>query len=348
MKGMDMEAARLYCGAWDFKGEICGVKAFIRDPETGKWIHKGTYGDQSGQSILAMAGDHLVSVCELASGGKVVSYEMLPDGALAQRDVKTFASAKLSYVTAAPNGRYVFVSSMGDGTVKMLRLDSGGELTLTDEWKLTGHSVTPRQSQAKVHSVMISPDGTLLAAANLGADEVELFRVNYERETLRLTDSKPIDLGREPRHMAFHPGGGYLYVLTEAGNRLYVFSLTGEKLRELACYETRADGGEQKSAAADIVVSRDGSRIYTTNRGQNSIAVWRTLPSGLLDCLGRYPSGGAGPRGIALSPDGRTLFSANYEGGCVTVLPVDPQTGVPGAPVQVLDVPSAGCVRCKA
>jgi 6-phosphogluconolactonase len=335
----------IYCGDWDFKGQLQGVKAFIQNSKTGRWEEKGVYGDQPGQSILTIAGDWLISICELSRGGKVVSYRIEEDGSLSQRYTAAFDSAKLSYVVASPNGKYVFVSSMGDGTVKMIRLGEHGELTLTDEFKLTGHSVTPRQAQAKVHSVMITPDGTLLAAANLGADEVELFQVDYEKEILRLSDSRPVDFGREPRHMAFHPEGKYLYVLTEGGNRLYVYTLQAGKLREMATYETRSLKGEQKGAAADILVSRDGKFIYATNRGQHNIAVWKILNSGLLDIVAYCGCGGQGPRGICFSADGKWMFSANNEDGTVTVLPVDQETGLLGEPCQKLEVPLAGCVR---
>ena len=342
-----MNSTIMYCGAWDFKGEIKGLKAFVWDARAAQWKEKGTFGQMTGQSILALAGSCLVSVCELGQGGHVVSYEIREDGSLAEKDVLSFSSAKLSYVSAAPDGKHIFVSSMGDGTVKMIRVAEDGKMTLTDERQLTGHSVTPRQNQAKVHSVMVSPNGKWLAAANLGADEVELFRVDHETETLRLADSKGIDFGREPRHMAFHPSGDYLYVLTEGGNRLYVFTVHQGKLRELAAYETRQETGEQKGAAADIVVSRDGKRIYTSNRGQNNIAVWRVLASGLLDLAGHCACGGQGPRGLCLSPDGSTLYAANYDSGTVTSLPIDQETGLLRPAGQALSVPAAGCVRVK-
>lgn len=336
----------MYCGAWNFKGEIKGVKAFRADPGTGAATEAGVYGDAlAGQSILAVAGDKLVSVCELGSGGKVVSYAIRPDGCLELLDTAEFESAKLSYVVAAPNGKYVFVSSMGDGTVKMIRVDRDGKLTLTDEWKLTGHSVTPRQSQAKVHSVMISPDGAFLAAANLGADELEVFRVDYERETLRLTASVPVDFGREPRHMAFHPTGKYLYLLTEGGNRIYTYRFRDGRPQELAVYDTLDPEGAAVGAAADIVAGADGRFVYSTNRGQSNIAVWRVLESGLLDIAGFVPSGGKGPRGINLTPDGTQLLCANNDDGTVSILPLDPETGLPGPAVQTVPVPSAGCVR---
>lgn len=335
-----------FCGAWNFRGEVKGVKAFRVDAASGQLAANGVYGeDFAGQSILAVAGDKLISVCELGRGGRVVSYAIEADGALRVLDAAAFDSAKLSYVTAAPSGKYVFVSSMGDGTVKMIRVAEDGKLTLVDEWKLTGHSVTPRQSQAKVHSVMISPDGSLLAAANLGADELELFRVDYARERLCLAASVPVDFGREPRHMAFHPSGTYLYLLTESGNRIYVYRVGDGQLRELAAYDTLNPEGEQTGAAADIVAGAGGRLIYSTNRGQNNIAVWRVLESGLLDLAGFFDCGGRSPRGLNLTPDGSALLCANNDSGTLTVLPLDPATGLPGAAVQSLDVPFAGCVR---
>lgn len=345
----------VYCGGWSnfrgevagFKGEVKGVRCLRLDPETGALVDNGLYEESLlGQSILTIADDVLVAVCELGKGGKVVSYQIQPNGALELRDVLEFSSAKLSYCVASPNKKYVFVSSMGDGTVKMIRIGENAKLTLTDEYQLTGHSVTPRQAQAKVHSVMISPDGNLLGAANLGADELELFKVDYEKEILRLVCSKPVDWGKEPRHMAFHPSGKYLYLLTENGNRIYDYRITqNNQLQELAVYSTLNPNEPACGAAADIVVSKDGRFVYSSNRGQSNVAVWRILESGLLDSVAFVPSGGKAPRGLNISPDGKELLCANNEDGTVAVLPLDTVSGIPGAPTAIAQVSCAACVR---
>ena len=345
----------VYCGGWsNFRGEVAGFKGEVKGLRMLRWdagsqtlVDGGLYSEALlGQSIIAIAGSTLVSVCELGKGGKVVSYHIQRDGSLVRKDILEFSSAKLSYCVAAPNGKYVFVSSMGDGTVKMIRIEETGKLTLTDEYQLTGHSVTPRQSQAKVHSVMISPDGNLLGAANLGADELELFRVDYEKEILRLVCSKPVDWGKEPRHMAFHPSGKYLYLLTEGGNRLYVYRIQdGKSLQELAAYSVQDPNQPWSGSAADIVVSKDGKYVYSSNRGQSNVAVWRVLNSGLLDSLAYVPCGGKGPRGLNISPDGKELLCANNDDGTVSVLPLDENTGIPGDAIALAQVPCAACVR---
>ncbi len=334
----------LYCGAWSFKTPVSGITAFsLRD---GQWEKLGCFGSEiPAQSILAITGDELLAVSERRDGGSVIRYRIQSNGALKTVGRLDFESPLLSFVAAAPNGKYAFVSSMGSNTVKMLRLEEDGGLALTDEWLLTGHSVTNRQETAKTHSVKVSPDGTLLAVANLGADELELFRIDYEKETLRLIQSVPVDFGRQPRHMAFHPGGGYLYLLTESGNRVYVYCLQNDRLTELAAYNTLDPNKKAGGMAADIALSADGRFVYATNRAQNNIAVWRTLSSGLLDPVGHYDCGGEGPRGIDLSPDGKALFCANNDSGNVSILALNEKTGAPEGIIQTLDVPAAACVR---
>ena len=147
----------VYCGGWsNFRGEVAGFKGEVKGLHVLKWNRNagvlednGLFEEQIlGQSILAVAGDTLISVCELGKGGKVVSYRIHSDGSLERKDILEFTSAKLSYCVTDPRGKYVFVSSMGDGTVKMIRIGDDGKLTLTDEYQLTGHSVTPRQASS--------------------------------------------------------------------------------------------------------------------------------------------------------------------------------------------------------
>lgn len=340
-----MKTQVLYCGAWSFKAPTRGITAFAL--RNGVYEPIGLYGeDTEAQSILAVVGKTLLAVSEKRSGAKLVSYHIEADGALTKRAELPLETPLPSYVTASPDGRYLFVSSMGSPAAQMLRLVPDGSVTRTDSFLLTGHSVTGRQGSARTHSVQVSPDGRLLAAANFGADEVELFQIDYNRESIRLIQSVAVDFGREPRHMAFAPGGRFLYLLTEEGNRLYVYRLSGDRLYELAAYDTLSPEGPQGGMAADLVVSPDGRFVYSSNREQNNLAVWRVLPSGLLDLAGHFPSGGESPRGLFISAEGDTLFCANNESGTVTVLHLDRETGVPEGIAQTLDVPFAACVRC--
>lgn len=334
----------IYGGDWDFTGTIKGIRSFARTEEN-TFRENGIWGDKGGQSIMAILNGKLIAVNEIGKGGSVICYEIQKDGTLLECCALELGFPKLSYVVADRLLNYVYVSSMGNGSVSMIRVEADGHLELTDQIRLTGHSVTPRQQCAKVHSVMTSPDGTLLAAANLGADEIDLFRIDHKAEKLYFLSSIPIDFGQSPRHMAFHPNGKYLYLLTETGNRIYVIAVGKEGLSILAAYNTLKQGETQESSAADILVSRDGRYVYSTNRGQNNIAVWRVEENGMLYLCGFYGCGGKGPRGICFSPDETELLSANYDSGTVVRLERDLETGAIGNVLETLTVPAAGCVR---
>lgn len=70
--------------------------------------------------------------------------------------------------------------------------------------------------------------------------------------------------------------------------------------------------------------------LYAVNElSEGQVSAFRVAPDGDLAPLGVQPTGGAEPCHLAVAPDGRHLFVANYGGGSVAVFPLDP-TGVPG------------------
>ena len=70
--------------------------------------------------------------------------------------------------------------------------------------------------------------------------------------------------------------------------------------------------------------------VYAVNElPEGQVSAFRAAPDGELTPLGVRPTGGAEPCHLAVAPDGRHLFVANYGGGSVAVFPLDPQ-GLPG------------------
>jgi 6-phosphogluconolactonase len=81
---------------------------------------------------------------------------------------------------------------------------------------------------------------------------------------------------------------------------------------------------------SSLVVSRDGSRLYSANETDRTgpekhgtVSAYAVNPAdGQLTLLGSVASGGAGPTHVSLHPSGKFLFVANYFGGTVAVLPI--------------------------
>jgi 6-phosphogluconolactonase len=65
---------------------------------------------------------------------------------------------------------------------------------------------------------------------------------------------------------------------------------------------------------------------------------------GRLALAGFVPSGGAKPRGFALSPDGRWLIAANQDSDSIVPFAIDPATGLPAVAGAALRVPSPTCI----
>ncbi|WFE31810.1 lactonase family protein [Micromonospora sp. WMMD975] len=70
--------------------------------------------------------------------------------------------------------------------------------------------------------------------------------------------------------------------------------------------------------------------VYAVNElSEGRVSAFRVAPDGDLAPLGVRPTGGAEPCHLAVAPDGRHLFVANYGGGSLAVFPLDAD-GVPG------------------
>lgn len=337
-----MSSELLYCGAMAFNQPISGISVFSYENGTAGEVK--IYGDNvKSQSILTKAGDYMISVSEIRGSGSICSYRIPEDGSLEQVFVMPTDIGPLSYVSSTPDGAYVFVTCMGTGCLMMLRVNEDGTLTLTDDRRMTGHGISARQINGKTHSSQVSPDGRLIACANLGADEVDLFRIDRENEKLVYLMAAPVDWGQLPRHMAFNADGTMLYLVTEVGCRIYAFAVKEDKLEEVATYLVKDDTKADRIMTSDIRISPDGKFIAAAIRGQNKVVVYKILESGLLDIVGHFPCGGEETRGLAFGKKGDELFCANNS-GTITRLSFDRLTGELGAPEVIAEVPAAGSV----
>ena len=52
-----------------------------------------------------------------------------------------------------------------------------------------------------------------------------------------------------------------------------------------------------------------------SNRGDNSVAIFKVLPDGHLEHGGLVPTGGKFPRHFAITPDGEAVIVANQDSG---------------------------------
>jgi 6-phosphogluconolactonase len=206
-----------------------------------------------------------------------------------------------------------------------------------------------RQEGPHAHCIVTSPDNRFACAADLGLDQVLVYRLDAAAAKLTLHD-KPhgkTPPGAGPRHLTFHPGGKHLYVINELTNSITAFDydLPSAALVERQTISTLPKEFRGKSACADVKITPNGRFLFGTNRGHDSIAAYRIGEDGRLTLIEIVPSLGNEAQNLAVTPDGKLLLCANLSGNNVAVFRIDSETGrlTPvGVPVSVT---SPSCIR---
>jgi 6-phosphogluconolactonase len=282
---------------------------------------------------LSDDGKHLY-MCNTGTPGGVSAFAVdRKTGALRLLNYRESKGRGPSYVSVDGSGKYVLDANYGGGFVEVYSLAKDGSLDQQTAFvQHTGSSVTPRQSKPYAHWFRTDPSNKFGLAADLGLDQVVIYR--FDSRSGKLTPNDPpftkVTGGMGPRHLAFHPNGKWVYGIAELANEVMAFSWDGGKgtLTQFQSVKTLADGFKDPSTAAEIAVRADGEFLYASNRGEDSIVVYAIDAStGELTFKQRTPSLGNVPRYFTFDPTNKWLIVSNQEGGNLAVFSVDAKTG---------------------
>ncbi len=240
-------------------------------------------------------------------------------------------------------GRHLMLANYGSGSVAVLPIQPGGRLgEATAFIQHQGSSVHPRQAGPHAHCVAPSPDNRFVLAADLGLDQVLVYRFDAGRGALAPNDPPfaRVAPGSGARHFAFHPNRRLVYVVNELSNTVTVFDYdtAAGKLTELQTVPTLPAAFTGRSTSAEVAVDAAGRFLYTSNRGHDSIAIFAIdARRGTLTPAGHVPTQGKTPRNFALDPTGRYLFAANQDSHNIVLFRVDAKTGALEPTGTVLD-----------
>jgi 6-phosphogluconolactonase len=168
---------------------------------------------------------------------------------------------------------------------------------------------------------------------DLGLDKIFTYQLDPANATIApaeppFTATTP---GSGPRHFAFSPNGVHAFVIGEMSAALtsYRYDSARGSLLPLDEQSTLAEQPEVENRSAAVRVHPNGRFVYASNRGADTIAVFRfDEASGDLARVQIISAGGKAPRDFALSPDGKWLVAANENSNSLTLFRVSPQTGL--------------------
>ena len=102
------------------------------------------------------------------------------------------------------------------------------------------------------------------------------------------------------------------------------------------------------NSTAEIQVHPSGKFVYCSNRGHDSIAVFRVNEeTGELTFVEAESTHGQTPRNFGIDPSGRFVIAANQSTDNVVVLKIDPETGGLSTTGHSARVPAAVCVKFR-
>ncbi|NTU83291.1 MAG: lactonase family protein [Chloroflexales bacterium] len=331
-----------------------GIHAFWLDPASGALAHADAFAGVASPSFLAIspAGTTVLAASETSAGdgspGGVAALRLRREPlALTPLGQQRSGGDWPCHICISADGCWALVSNYGSGTVGVLPILSDGSLgPLRDLAHHEGRSVNDeRQAGPHTHAAIFDQSGRFVIVADLGLDQLVIYRFEHGAGQLTSHGLALARRGAGPRHMAFHPGGRLLYVANELDSTVSVYDYDPAegRLDERQAVTTLPKGAPDNQVA-DIHLDAAGRRLYVSNRGHNSLAVFSIDAYGQLTLSTIAPSGGGWPRSFALTPDGRFALVANQLSGDLVVLPLGAGAEAVGAPVARASVPSAACV----
>lgn len=330
----NMETAKtttFYVGTYT-NGDSKGIYQYQLDAN-GLLTNNGLKATIVNPSFLAKTNNNktLVAVSEVAEDGTgyVKSYAIEKDTLIYKSTAKSGGNHPC-FVAVNENNQ-VLVANYSGGNVGYLKVSSDGKLSnLLAVQQHEGKGTTPRQEAPHAHSAWFHPSNNEIISVDLGTNQLWFSRIDTQKNAFEFANQKTLNMAEAagPRHLAFHPNKSWLYVLNELNNSLSLVKKVDDVYTVKSAISVLPDNYEEYTKAADIHVSKDGKFVYASNRGHNSIAIFKVnLQNGHLELVGFEPVKGANPRNFSLTPDNKFLLVANQDTNNIVCFQRDFETG---------------------
>jgi 6-phosphogluconolactonase len=336
-----------------------GIYAYRFQPATGKMESLGVAAETVNPSFLVIHPNHRF----LYAVNEVSEYEGQPAGSVSAFSIQS-GTGKLKLLNVVSSrgtqpchmsldrtGKWLLVANYGTGSTAVLPVKNDGSLGEASSFmQHAGSSINPRRQQGPhSHCVALSPDNRFALVADLGLDKILVYRFDASHGIITPSDPPfgKMPAGNGPRHLAFHPNGRFLHVVSEMQPAVttFAYSRSNGGLEELQTISAFPQGYQGRGSGAEIEVHPGGRFLYCSIRGLNNIGVFAVdgekgtvVPVQHIDTQGRTP------RHFALDPTGEYLFVEHQGSDSIVLFKVEQSTGkLTPADIRI-DVPMPVCV----
>lgn len=352
----------VFAGSYTTKTNSRGINAFRFDGSTGKLTpaHLAVASADPSWVVVHPNGKFLYAANEAGRNSMVSAYAIhAEDGTLTLENQLPALGEDPCYLSFDQTGRYLFAANYTSGNVVVFPILGDGKLgsptaNVQDQGALGPNK--ERQDAPHAHWIEAPAGKPFVYVSDLALDRILIHQLDA-RGLLSAVDppgahgrnpqAAALAPGTGPRHAAFSANQRFLYVLGELQSTVTVFSSaeTRERFERIQEISALPAGFSGRNDAAEIVIHPSGRFLYTSNRGDDSIAVFSVNPrKGMLTLVANVPTGGKEPRHFVIDPSGRFLLAENQFSDNVVEFAIDPKTGNLNPTGEVLDVPSPVCL----
>jgi 6-phosphogluconolactonase len=323
------------------RGKADGVLTASFDPASGRIGPVTALAAARNPSYLATSasGENVYAVHETLTfedqpGGGITAYARDPrTGQLTALNARATLGDSPCHVTLDRSGRFVINANYGEGagSVTVHRIEPDGRLgDMTDHVEHAGSGPDPvRQAGSHVHMIAVDPMTGDILVSDLGSDTVFVYALDRDgRLAAKASANLEAVPGAGPRHLAFHPDGRHLFIVNELDSTVSALRRDGDHFTPTDRVPTRPAGAGGQNLAGAIRVTPSGRHVLVSNRGDDSLAVFRFDPdAAALSLVGITPDVGECPRDFIVTPDGRHVIVAAQDSDRLASYRFDDEAG---------------------
>lgn len=202
---------------------------------------------------------------------------------------------------------------------------------------LTQLATSPATAGPGVQSLAVHPTRKFLYAANAGENDISLFTIQPYGQLVEMPPRTVT--GTSPTLLTIDAAGKYLYVGNSGSQNIWVFSIdssTGVLSQVGSPFQVGI-------APLNMKLSPSGNFLYVTGASPQAgtpgyIEILSTGGgTGILSLAGPITRPGASPYGLAISPNGTYLYTANFGDNTISEFTIDSGSGlltpIAGSPI---------------
>ena len=340
------------------KGLSKGIYHANFNTDTGKLSQPTLAVKANSPGFLAIHpnGKILYAAAKESGKGVVVAYKINKvneQGTLTKINSVAVGDGIAVHLSVDRTGKFLLTAQYRGGSTALFDLaDDGSIISQRQLLKHQGGSgvVKKRQDKPLAHWVGTSPDNQYVFVPDLGMDKVVIWKLDAATATLLPHGFGVCPPGSGPRHMKFDPTGTRIYVLNELTLSITTFDYdkTAGTMTPVQTVETLSEATKAKeefNSASEIRVHSSGKFVYSANRGNDTVSVFRVDPATKnLSFVEAEPIRGSWPRNFNLDPTGKWLIAAGQKSNTATVFSIDQSTGELTYVRKSVTVPSSICV----